>query len=114
MRLDPKKTDFSRLVSLLKKLAAISAKADPKAERNWVEETIKTLQAGKLEDFDLTEFVTQAYETDLAKHEDKRPVWDYGQAVLAICAEMESLGLHGPKTQAVRDSLKSWKQDASL
>jgi hypothetical protein len=109
MKLDPKKTDFSRLVSLLKKVAVYSA--NPKDERNWADDTAKTLLAGKLEDFDLEEFVAQAYETDLSKREDKRPVWDYAQAMIALIDEMHSKGIRAGRAKDVGATLKGWKKD---
>ncbi len=103
---------ISRIVSAIEKLASLSAKADPSAAQLRGAETVKTLEAGKLEDCDLVESVSQAYETDLAPREDKRPVLaDQGQQGRRE-VEMEPLKLGDAKTRKVRDALEGWARDA--
>lgn len=108
MIIDIKKKDFSRLISALRALSTASAKCR-KNPRDWAAETVKTLQAGRLEDFDLAEFVAASFEMDLAPCEDVRPKWDYAQALLALIGEMEALGLGSARIAPARDALKGWK-----
>jgi len=113
MRLDSKKQDLAKLTSVLKRLASLSSKAEPEA-RNWASDTIKTLEAGKLEDFDLVEFVSASYESELAGHGDKRPVWDRSRSLLDLIEQMAALGLRDAKLEKIRLTLAGWKQDAGL
>jgi hypothetical protein len=107
MKLEAGKVDLAKLTGALKRLASCSAPG-----RNWADETIKTLQAGRLEDFDLDEFVAQEYETRLAAPEDRRPVRELSRALLALIDEMRARGIRAPKAARVGEILKGWAQDA--
>jgi hypothetical protein len=108
MILNPKKLDFAKLLTLLKELGRHDAELHPKRERDWALETSKTLQAGRLEDFDLVEYIVSAFETDLAGRQDPRPVWKYSRALLALIDELDRLGFPNPKTKKVRETLSAW------
>jgi hypothetical protein len=108
MKVDPAKSDNARLVAALKKLSGFAG-AEP---RDWAADTIKTLQAGRLEDFDIDEFVSQEYETRLAAREDRRPVWELSRALLALIDELRARGIRAPKAARIGDLLKGWTQDA--
>ena len=114
MKLDPDKTDCSGLESCLKKLIGFFNKVHPKPGRPWIGDPVKTLRSGKLEDFDLVEFVSQTYARDLAPREDNRPVWDYSRALLQLISEMDRLGMREPKLAKVRAVLEGWTAEAGL
>lgn len=105
MKLEPGKRDYSKLIAELERLSGLRPKG---ADRDWAADTIKTLQSGKLEDFDLIEFVVDRYDTQLASAEDRRPVWEASRSLLALIAEMEALKVSSPKTDRVRDALNGW------
>ncbi len=105
MKLDPAKADFSKLIASLSKLQAMPVRGQ------FQPQTIKTLKAGKLEDWDLFELVAHDYRTELSGREDLRPVWERSRALLAVIAEMEVLGLRSDETEAIRRELASWRRD---
>lgn len=105
MKLDPSKRDFSRLVDRLKRLSELN----PPGKRDWAADTIATLQSGRLESWDLQEFVVDRYDTQLAAAgDDRRPVWEVSRALLALIAELDALKLGAPKTEKIRQTLESW------
>lgn len=111
MKIDPEKSDVSKLLSRLKELSALFIKRRGKDQRDWAADTSRTLLAGKLESFDLVEFAAAAYDTELAASKDPRPVWDYSRALLGLIDEMQALGAQSPKTDKIRDLLKAWRCD---
>lgn len=108
MKLDPKKNDYSLTLEILERLSRLS---EPfrKDSRDWAAETIKTLKAGKLEDYDLVEFVAGEHETHLAGKEDHRAVWKYSRALLSLVEEMDARGHRSPKTARIRMELAGWR-----
>lgn len=105
MILDPKKSRVAKLLPTLKKLGEASAK--PKTERDWAGETAKTLAAGKLEDFDLTEFVVAAYESELAPSSDEPVNQPYAQALAELIGQMKSAGVRsGDRLRRVDEALE--------
>jgi hypothetical protein len=108
MKLDPKKNDYSNTLSLLEDLSRLGAPLRGQ-DRDWASETVKTLKAGKLEDYDLVEFVTGEYQARLEGNEDHRTVWDYSRALLALVEEMDARGHRSPKTAKIRLELAAWR-----
>lgn len=104
MKLDPAKHDYTKLVAALERLSAFN----PKGQRDWPADTVKTLKSGKLEHWDLIEFVVERYDSQLAPEGDVRPKWEHSRALLALIAEMDALKLGSPKTATVREALESW------
>lgn len=107
MRIDPAKAELTKTLALLSTLSALTpARAgDP---NDWAAKTAASLKSGKLETFDLVEFVVDAFDKHLAGKEGDRRVWDYSRALLALADEMESLGARSPKILKVRQELRSW------
>jgi hypothetical protein len=107
MKIDPAKADLTRALGLLTKLSALTPprESDP---NDWAAKTAATLKAGKLENFDLVEFVADAYEKGLSGKEHDPRVWDYSRALLELAEEMERLGARSPKTTRIVLALKSW------
>ena len=107
------KTEGEPLVPLLKKLSALAQPLLRTGERDWASDTIKTLHAGKLEDCDLTEFAVAEFQTKLEGREDKRPVWDYSRALLALLEELERRRIVSDRSRRAREELAAWT-DAPL
>jgi hypothetical protein len=107
MIIDPAKADVERVLALLGRLSALTPprKGDP---NDWAAKTASALKAGKLETFDLVEFLADAFEKNLAGKEGDPKAWEYSRALLELAEEMERLGARGPKTARVKDTLKSW------
>lgn len=111
MKLDPAKTDYSRVIAQLEKLSALHPhrKGD---DRDWAAETIKTLKAGRLESYDLEEFAAVAFQRELAGREDPRPVWEYSRALLGLIREMDARRIAGPRLEPIRIELERWAPPA--
>lgn len=109
MKLDPKKNDYSRTLELLESLSRLAEPLRGKGNRDWAAETVKTLKAGKLEDYDLVEFVSAEHDAFLSGKEDHRQVWDYSRALLSLVEEMDARGHRSPKTAKIRLELAAWR-----
>jgi hypothetical protein len=107
MRIDPAKVDPKRALTLLLKLSKLTPprEHDP---NDWAAMTAASLKAGKLEDFDLVEFIAEAYARHLAGKDGDRRVWEYSRALLALAEESAALGVRSPKTDKVRAALSAW------
>lgn len=106
MKLDPKKARVAKLVDLLKKLGAVASKGKPKPYRDWAGETAKTLAAGKLEDFDLTEFVVAAFSADLSAPPDMPINQPYAEALFELIEQMGKAGVRSvDRVRNIREAL---------
>ena len=106
MKLDPRKSKVAKLLPLLKRLGAAAAKGRPEPERDWTAETAKTLAAGKLENFDLTEFAVAAFAAQFDGPADAPLNRPYAEALIALIDQMASNGIRDDRVGRIRESLK--------
>lgn len=110
MKLEPAKNE--KILAIIKKLSELGAPLRREDERDWAADTIKTLQAGRLEDFDLSEFAVAEYESRCAGREDKRHVWEFSRALLELLDEMAARKIGSERSKRARQSLQAWTNEA--